>query len=203
MYTSKRIGVHLVDEEIVVDQEISSNDENKYDFVFYTEITRDYNGNKDYEVNLEQTGRRPDLYGWKIQYIRLPGNWFGNHAYVELTDFAGHSYTFDTKVDNWHFSGSECRYLKRVMERVIDFCYENYTAEYASLNDSFEGYKEEMKFSDFVKIHFKMQDVIDVYNTYSKQLNKNTSVRDKVLLKNLKQKVCKCIEKAYKISVSI
>lgn len=202
-YISKRLGVHLIGNEFVVNEEIPSNDENKYDFVFLTNNTQNYNGNRSYEASLVSTGRKPNLYGWKIKYIELPGHWFGNRCFVYLVDVEGKDYKFNTGIDNWHFADSECRYIKDALEKVLAFCYENYSADFANLGEPVVEYKEQMKFSEFVQNYYKMRDVIELYNAYSLRFNISTSERDKLLLTRLKQKVSKCIEKAYKISVSL
>lgn len=100
-------------------------------FMIYNELSRDYNANVSYSMDIRPlTGQQYlEFNGWKLIEIKFPGDWFGQTGVVTLEDTFGERQDFPV-TRHARYKDNRANMLKMALDGAKRTAEENFSVEY-------------------------------------------------------------------------
>lgn len=100
-------------------------------FMIYNELSRDYNANVSYSMDIRPLTDQQylEFNGWKLIEIKFPGDWFGQTGVITLEDTFGERQDFPV-TRHARYKDNRANMLKMALDGAKRTAEENFSVEY-------------------------------------------------------------------------
>jgi hypothetical protein len=177
VYKGKFFGAKRIKDYFDVKEVDNLEDSSKYDFLLKDRCTYSNNGNVSFAAFvMTELGSEPIFYGWRIEKLRFPGNWFGQGGLFVLIDRYGVSFESEARCGSQWYRNSQEEFISDCLVEAVKFAKNNHSVKYINFLKGFDGPSSNMSLNGFHNFINKVDKYIEDFKEIKEALiNDNAS----------------------------
>ena len=180
----------------------SPNDVQDSKFIICNELSRNYNGNVSYSMDIKPLTEQKymDFNGWKLIELDFPGCWFGQTGYAILEDPYDVRRKFEV-TRQASFKDNKMNMLKMALNRIQEIVDENFSIEYY---DFIKKYRSVSSLSNIERVKDLLQTTqkyIEEYSNLKSRILESTNEKKDSYLKDIEESFIKNLKDFYSFDI--